>query len=473
MKKLFLKVGLAQFGFSILALFLTSAINSTLQASLISLLIGGLLFGWLTSRKLEEKNTFYCILPIAYTASLWAIFIFITWGALGKSPWMFYSLLHLPFLPVFFMANMEGEGRIFLWAPLAFELAFVLPIVIKFAALKKLHMISRRNTLILFSIVLLAIGSGMAVQWQRSKSVLPSYGFKYGGGYSSTDLSPYRVSNPDHVLPKLDEASEYVIKDPKQMPVMDGAEAAYPVYSAFANAVYENAKAANNQKEIISFTNTIYAFERLLSKEVDIYFGAEPSSAQREMAKKAGAELVMTPIGKEAFVFFVNPENQIDRLTVSEIQSIYSGELKNWSQLEGKSKNIVAFQRPADSGSQTLLEKIMGDKPIIQPLKEETPAGMGGIIEQVADYRNFDNAIGFSFRFFATGMRKNEKIKLLSINGISPSPENIASEKYPFTASLYAITLKSNKKKTIPPFLEWMKGSQGQELVEKVGYIKN
>nr|WP_249292515.1 substrate-binding domain-containing protein [Metabacillus flavus] len=470
---LFLQAGLFQFGFSILALFLTSVINSTLLASLISLVTGGLLYGWLTSRKLEEKNFFYCFLPIAYTASLWAIFIFITGGALGKSLWMFYSLLHLAFLPVLFVANMEGEGRIFLWAPLAFELAFVLPIVIKFASVKKLHMISRRNTLILFSIVLLAIGSGMAVQWQRSKSVLPSYGFDYGGGYSSTDLSPYRVSNPDHILPKLDETSTYVIKDPKQMPVMDGAEAAYPVYSAFANSVYENAKAANDQKEIISFTNTIYAFERLLSKEVDIYFGAEPSSAQRKMAEKAGLELIMTPIGKEAFVFFVNPENQIDSLSVSEIQSIYSGEVKNWSQLGGKSQDIVAFQRPADSGSQTLLEKIMGDQPIIKPLKEETPAGMGGIIEQVADYRNFDNAIGFSFRFFATGMKKNEKIKLLSINGISPSPENIASEKYPFTASLYAITLKSNKKKTIPPFLEWMKGSQGQELVEKIGYIKN
>jgi len=45
--------------------------------------------------------------------------------------------------------------------------------------------------------------------------------------------------------------------------------------------------------------------------------------------------------------------------------------------------------------------------------------------------------------------------------------------KYPFTATLYAITVKDNKKmRTIQPFLEWMQGPQGQELVEEVGYIK-
>jgi phosphate transport system substrate-binding protein len=70
-------------------------------------------------------------------------------------------------------------------------------------------------------------------------------------------------------------------------------------------------------------------------------------------------------------------------------------------------------------------------------------------------------------------MKANTDIKLLAIDGIEPSPENIASSTYPFTASLYAITVKDNKKmRTIQPFLDWMQGPQGQELVEEVGYIK-
>ncbi|MFY4774147.1 PstS family phosphate ABC transporter substrate-binding protein [Metabacillus sp. RGM 3146] len=473
MKKFYWQLMLTGFGFSVLGYFLLLAgIESTFPAFLIALIAGGLLFGILKARSLRASDFPLFTLPLAYTALLWAVCMMVSFGYVGHMSWVVYSFLHFPFIPAFFISNIEGESRIFLWAPLSFELAFFVPVMVKILFQKKGFLIPRKNSIIVLSIILLAFASGGAVQWQRSKSVLPSYGFAYGGGYSSTDLRLYEVSNPDNKLPKLKNRSDFTINNPKQMPVLDGAEAAFPVYSAFANAVYENIKDVSKQKDIVSFSNTIYAYERLLSEDVDIYFGAEPSVKQREMAKKAGKELVMTPIGKEAFVFFVNQHNPIDSLSVSDIKGIYSGGIKNWAQLGGKSDRIVAFQRPEDSGSQTLLEKIMADQPIIKPMKEEVPAGMGGIIEQVADYRNFENAIGFSFRFFATGMRDSSNIKLLAINGVKPDPENISSRSYPFTASLYAITLKSNKNKTITPFLNWMKGPQGQKLVEDVGYIK-
>ena len=64
----------------------------------------------------------------------------------------------------------------------------------------------------------------------------------------------------------------------------------------------------------------------------------------------------------------------------------------------------------------------------------------------------------------------SDKIKLLSIDGIAPTAENIANSVYPYTFPLYAITLEDNKLETIKPFLEWMQGAEGQNLVEKVGY---
>jgi phosphate transport system substrate-binding protein len=366
-----------------------------------------------------------------------------------------------------------SEGRVFLWAPLAYELSFILGTFLAVVLNKERLILNKKQLLSIIAVIVLAMGTGATVQWQRSKTVLPSYGYEYGGGYSSTDLTPYEVTNPNNKLPKLGAESTFKISDPKEMPILDGAEAAFPVYSAFANATYENIKTITNEgREIITFKNTIYAYERLLSGSVDIYFGAVPSKEQQEMAKKDGKELVMTPIGKEAFVFFVNPNNKVNSLTASEIKGIYSGKIKNWSEVAGENKKIIAFQRPENSGSQTLLEKIMGDTPIMKPMKEEVPEGMGGIIEQVADYRNYDNSIGFSFRFFATGMKTKSTIKLLAIDGVEPNPENIASSKYPFTASLYAITLKDNQKQAIKPFLEWMTGSQGQEIVERIGYIK-
>ncbi|WP_066069140.1 PstS family phosphate ABC transporter substrate-binding protein [Neobacillus soli] len=477
--KLLLYFGIAPLGISILSIVLMMAgINNLMLTSLLPLIIGGGLVGFFASKRLLQTD--HCSggfilfhLPLAYTAVIWAVFMLITGGFYGADEWLYYCIFHFALAPIYFFAAFMGEGRLYLWAPLAYELSFVVGII--FTVLLKIARptFNKKQFLSVMTVFILAMGTGAAVQWQRSKTVLPSYGFEYGGGYSSTDLTPYEVANPDNKLPKLGTASTFTIKERSEMPILDGAEAAFPVYSAFANAAYENInKFTGEGREVVSFTNTIYAYERLLSGEVDIYFGAEPSKEQREMAKEQGKELVMTPIGKEAFVFFVNHRNKVDSLTVAEIKGIYSGKVKNWSELHGNNKRIIAFQRPENSGSQTLLEKIMGETPIMKPLKEDVPEGMGGIIEQVADYRNYDNSIGFSFRFFATGMKANPDIKLLAINGIAPSPENIASGKYPFTASLYAITVKNNPKRTIRPFLEWMRGPQGQEIVEKIGYIK-
>ncbi|MFS0779651.1 substrate-binding domain-containing protein [Neobacillus sp. 3P2-tot-E-2] len=473
---IFLYFGVVPLVISFITLFITT--NNFLINIILPLIIGGCIAGGIASRTLlnpdgHSRLSFIFLLPIVYTAVFWAIFMLISGGFLGADSWLFYGILHIAMAPIFFITMLMGEGRLFLWAPLAYELAFVFTIFVSLLIKKVRPAINKKQVVTLLAVFILAMGTGAAIQWQRSKTVLPSYGFEYGGGYSSTDLMPYDVTNPANILPKLEASPTFTIKNSSEMPRLDGAEAAYPVYSAFANTVYENISKVDNVMEIVSFTNTIYAYERLLSGEVDIYFGAEPSKEQQEMAKRRGKELVMTPIGKEAFVFFVNPDNKINSLDVSEIQSIYSGKIKNWSELGGQNERIIAFQRPKNSGSQTLLEKIMGDTPIIEPLKEDVPEGMGGIIEQVADYRNYDNSIGFSFRFFATGMRGNPVIKLLAINGIEPSPENIASGKYPFTANLYAISLKNNTKPAIEPFLEWMKGPQGQEIIEKIGYIKN
>lgn len=478
LKFILLYFGIVPLGLCFLAFAVMMQVDNILIAALPGLIIGGCLAGFLVSRKQLKEDNFkdYLIpilVPIAYTAVMWAIFMLISSGFYGSNAWSFYMILHLAFAPIYFIAMLYGEGRLFLWAPLAFELSFIIGVMLTVLKRRERPDFNRKQLLSVVMVFALAMGTGAAVQWHRSKTVLPSYGFEYGGGYSSTDLNPYDVNNPNNILPKLETASTFTIKNPSEMPILDGAEAAFPVYSAFANAAYENiGKVQQEYGEVVTFTNTIYAYERLLSGDVDIYFGAEPSKEQQQMAKEAGKELVMTPIGKEAFVFFVNPDNKINSLAVTEIKHIYSGKIKNWSKLGGKNEKIIAFQRPKNSGSQTLLEKIMGDTPIMKPLKEDVPEGMGGIIEQVADYRNYDNSIGFSFRFFATGMKANTDIKLLSIDGIEPSPENITSGKYPFTASLYAITVKDNKKRTIQPFLEWMQGPQGQEIVEEVGYIK-
>ena len=220
----------------------------------------------------------------------------------------------------------------------------------------------------------------------------------------------------------------------------------------------------------LNLSKTGEAYERLLRGDVDIIFVPEPSKSHQDKADKLGVAFEMTPIGKEAFVCFVNVKNPMDTLTVDEIRGIYSGQITNWQQVGGKDEKIRPFQRPENSGSQTALQKIMGDTALIEAPREDVVQGMGGIINQVADYRNFDNAIGFSFLFYSTELVKQNQIKHLAINGIKPNHDNIRNDTYPFAKPFYAVTL-SNPTKTSRDLIGWVISPQGQELVAKSGYV--
>ena len=322
-----------------------------------------------------------------------------------------------------------------------------------------------------------------------NSNIVRSHNFAYENGLSSVDLSKYKITNPNNILPKLNEPSTLLLTQDEWL-ILDGAEATYPVYSAFANTCYDGiqkyqydtdntpstkrSELNNEFRKYVAFNNTVYAFKDLINKRCDVFFGAMPSQKQRKEAAAISEELVLTPIANEAFVFFTSSDNPVKSLTTQQVRDIYSGKVKNWQPLGGEDRRILAFQRPEGSGSQTLLQHIMDDTPIMEPLKTEYIPSMGGIGESVAEYNGDAGALGFSFKFFLTGMlgRKDAPVKILAIDGVYPTDENIRSGQYPFTTKLYAITLKSNTKPQLTHFLSWMQSPQGQELAERVGYVR-
>lgn len=280
------------------------------------------------------------------------------------------------------------------------------------------------------------------------------------------DLEAYRPFASNSKAVKL--AEESTLKITSDLPRMDGATALYPLYAAFAQAVYPE-KEYPLYNSAVQCSNTVGSYENLIKGEADIVFAARPSKQQLEEAAAAGVELKLTPIGREAFVFFVNARNEVDNLTTAQIQDIYSGKITNWSEVGGKNEKIRAFQRPENSGSQTMLQKLMEGKTLMAPPKEDVVAGMGGIIEQTASYRNYKNAIGYSFRFFATEMVKNNEIRLLKVDGIYPDRASIENKHYPLSAEFYAVTAgRSNPH--LEALIQWILSPQGQSLIDKTGY---
>lgn len=317
---------------------------------------------------------------------------------------------------------------------------------------------------LLLSILLLGTlvcGASKSVMLKPDNSVE-----KVAGEIDLWDYAPFENGNILYVFeqtPSISISEDY--------PKLDGATAAYPIYGSIVQAVYKNLDAYSIYDYVLC-NSTPHAYERLINKEVDAIFVLEPSKKQLEAAEKAGVKLKMVPIAKEAFIFFVNKENKVNNLSVEQVQEIYTKKIVNWNKAGGESLKIQAFQRPENSGSQTIMEnKVMKGLKMTPPMKEEFFVGMGGIIEGVADYRNYKGALGYSFRYYTTGMKKNNNIKLLSIDNVEPSIENIKTNKYPYTVNLYIVTREDVKNKNLDMLIEWIQSDEGQKVIEKTGYV--
>lgn len=281
------------------------------------------------------------------------------------------------------------------------------------------------------------------------------------------DLSQYRPFVKNSKVVTLDEASTFQIVE--DLPTLDGATALYPVYAGFAQAVYPEKDYSLDESEVVS-TQTSIAFERLVNGEIDMVFMAHPSEEQMDYARLQGVELTLTPIGREAFVFFVHKDNPVEELSIVELQGIYAGEITNWKEVGGIDEEIRAFQRPEGSGSQSALIHFMGDTPIMDPPSKDIVSGMGGIIRETSNYQNRPNAIGYSFRHFSEEMVQNGKIKNIAVNGVLPTKENIQNETYPIVANFFAITGNSQNPH-LEEFIQWIQSEQGQKIIDRSGYV--
>lgn len=258
-------------------------------------------------------------------------------------------------------------------------------------------------------------------------------------------------------------------------PKVDASLATQPLTDAFAAAFTGE---YNIPEDWYGYTNTHPAYIRLIDKEVDVIVVTEPSEDELKYAKDNGVELVVTPVVKEGFVFYVNSSNPINNLSLGQIKKIYSGKVVNWNEVGGNAGMIRPFQRPANSGSQTgMLSLVMKDTPLMTPIKEDLVETMEAIINLVADYDNGENAIGYSYYYYATTMFEDidkeitDKIKLLSIDGVKPSNETIKSGEYTLNTAYYIVTRKDDISEDAQKLVNAMLSEEGQMIAEEAGYV--
>ncbi len=272
-------------------------------------------------------------------------------------------------------------------------------------------------------------------------------------------------------------------------PSIDGSTVSVPMAMEFARQHLPIGE--EDLKDFVHFSTTHAAYLHLIEKKpnlgiqipgqnlileetrpVDLMIGTEPSDEELAIAQAAGVELVKAPVCYDAFVFITHRNNPVDSLARQQVQDIYSGKVTRWSEVGGEDMPIVALQREKNSGSQTAMENlVMQGMPLAPVPTELVTQEMGQLVEQVAQYTNDSMRMGYTYLFYINTLYKNDDIKVLSIDGVSPTAENLRSGAYPFATNYFGVIRMGDEEAPGGKFLTWMQSEEGQRAIRQAGYV--
>ena len=287
---------------------------------------------------------------------------------------------------------------------------------------------------------------------------------------SSASTSP---EAPASSVSELEPIGLFTVED---FPNLDGRTACIPLMAQMmADTTGIDLEVAQSG---ISVSTTAYAWENFglypdeeyTARMLVVY---EAPDYVKEELKEANAQLEQKPIGRDALVFIVNENNPVQSLTRQQLKDIYAGKITNWKEVGGEDLAIVPFQRGEDSGSQTLFRKLLiqGGE-LMDPPTELAPAAMGELVDSIAAYNNSANAIGFSVYYYIDQMYSQPGLRLLAVDGVTPSNDTIASESYPLCNEFYAV-LHADAAADSPErqLYDWLDTAAGQDCIKKSGYV--
>ena len=257
----------------------------------------------------------------------------------------------------------------------------------------------------------------------------------------------------------------------EEYPHVDGSTSMLPLSRALMMA--STGVSAQEAELRISHSKTTLSFYALVSGEADLLLVARPAQEAFDYAEDMGVELEMRPIGVDALVFLTSDKNPVDSLTQQQAVGIYTGAITNWKEVGGADAEIVAYQRNETSGSQVMMENVVMDGQLMTDApKEYRPSEMGALVDEVASYRNSADAIGYSVYYYVTEMYLREGVKLLAIDGVTPSNETIASGEYPYTQYNYAVIRKDEREDSpARQLFDFLTTPEGKALMAAQGYV--
>lgn len=223
--------------------------------------------------------------------------------------------------------------------------------------------------------------------------------------------------------------------------------------------------------ESMSYEN---AFTSLINGKNDVILALKPSEEMINYSQDVLTEVEMIPIAKDALIVMNNRYNPVKNITKEQFQKIYSGEIKNWKDLFGEDLEILPYLNTVSYDSYFGLLDILNGANIVKPKISLKKSSFANIVKAIGEYEDTaDSAIGFGLFYNIDELFGNRNINILSVNGITPTLENVNSGDYPLTVNIYAIIRKDSAENSrARRLVNFILSEEGQNIIEENGYLK-
>ena len=242
--------------------------------------------------------------------------------------------------------------------------------------------------------------------------------------------------------------------------VVDGSTGVMPLVAALAKAYQERHLAA--VVEMGKGLGTKARLQALEEGKIDIAL-ASHGLVVEELSRRG---MAVHEIAKVAVVFGVNASVPVSNLSDAQVCDIYARRITSWKALGGPDIAIAPQTRP-DSEVDT--EVVRANIPCLKGLK--MPDGVKVMPRSSDMAKELAATVGAVGMTTATVVEQSRgQIRIVSLNGIIPSAENVGSKTYILTRDSFLVT-KATPPSTVAKFIEFVRSSAGAAVIAANGAV--
>lgn len=206
----------------------------------------------------------------------------------------------------------------------------------------------------------------------------------------------------------------------------------------------------------------------LLNGTTDICSSSRPikPSEVAQLKNKYKSKGIEVAVARDGISVYVHKNNPVTKLTVAQLRDIFLGKLTNWKQVGGRDAKIVLYSRENNSGTYEFFKEHVLNK---QDFAAESQhmVGTGALVNAI---RKDPNGIGYGGIAYAEGVKDLALAAEAGGKYIEPTEDNVLKGTYPLSRFLY-FYLRERPTGAIKDFIDWVLSSEGQKVVNEVGYI--